>query len=1795
MVPLLAAETVQLRVIGYEGDDTGDSSVSSNKVSAHSSKEPAIEQSQLLTTSPDHNTHEQRLTKGSQNKGSSVPVEGSVPEPSNTEDTCLNQLLVSSDGPLDADIVAMYFEKFASDVEIHENGVTSWFVTCSSRDDLEKIISLKQHKLGGKTLDVQLYDKRKEDEKYEPRTFLLKGFDVNSRLDHISLYIDSLSNSTRHHIEPLQDGETVVITFETDIDANSFLKNCGQKPFENSCITAKRLAKTNSVQIEGVQPSLSDYLLDLYFSSTNHSGGGDITEIILQRDAEKAIIRYQDHEVVRRVIEREHCLKGVQLSVIRYYHDQQLSLCGGNDPKFKLPEQCGICIKPVLLNYIANTRHCKQGLKEIAKSFYCNITFMDSPNSSQMILKPSFDTNTLLCYKIAKDWKKLAEEAIQKFIGQFDFRDFPTDKELWEKVKNKSGGLRAPDIDVVYSSTKNKLVLVGKKTNILETSKVLEGILEKARKELDIERNTVEELVLLQSLEELEFVQSQVKATVCSVELTTCKAPPTLKLKGLKEDVCQAQKIISQFQSQLERKPLNQSSFMTDFIKLLDLKGFVQTHFIQNGIRATLVCGQSVELLAVKADVNKGEDKIKQLFQEIRIDLTPRHINVTEVDNWKRFLDDLEVDMKSNTAGFRIRVEKNQSTILIVGYSNIVADVAKMVNNYLDNKEVITQIISATVMQVNYMENCFTLSELPEIQNKDIIISYIRKPSTGLKISGTAEHMNEALSVIKDKLSQIQSATYTYNKPGEAKTLSKHKDTLQVKARDHGCILLIETKEECQSLSSHSQPIMLQQKQIHMPSILPPQVSMPAAAGIQICGITIILKKGDIAQESTDAIVNSTNNNLNLDSGVSGAILKAAGSSVQDECKALGQQSNDSVVVTKSGNLHCRLIVHMVGTTTAAGIATSVHKVLEECEKHKITSAAFPAIGTGKGGINCKTAINALFSGLENYFSSIAVSNMKSISIVVLEQHIYDTIAEAFEEKRLNSGVSTMSKAQMPVDPQDRSTAQGQRRGLLPTQLKIHNVFVEVKQGDITNETVKAIVNSTNATLDLNSGVSGAILAKAGSTVVDECKKLGSQPNDGVVVTSGGKLTCDYIVHMVGQNKPAMITAFVEKVLQECEKHQITTVSFPALGTGVGGMNPRDTVESMLMGFENHLSQNKPSCIKLVYVVVYQSNIYDIFIDVLLQKSQQKVNSIEVNIGKVKLVAVQGDITAEQTDAIVNCTNVNLNRNSGVSGAILKAAGQSVVDECSQLGVQNDDSIVSTKAGNLRVKYIIHLAGWLKAQNTKGSLIKVLKECENLKISSVSFPALGTGEAKLNPQDIAVALLDAISDYVVDFAQPSLSLIRIVLFNPLVLNSFRQCIEKRFKCSYSSKLDHPPAQTVLPLKPIYPVILGATKNFTATVEIFGVTKNNITGVQKDVEDFIKDNCSSQKIPNTVAGCFSDDERQRITDLCEKYQLKVEIQEKEITIEGYNADVLESIVEVNSMLHVVKEREIRKQEEIQLKKTVQWEIMTDETAQPYDQCLNYEIERAYLDEKQTIVCMKDGKKCTIDFGSMQEKDSKGNVVDIKRRVLQGAMFDLPQNWSYMKNQEVLRVLLQSGTPEYEAVVRTFRKSCGTTVVDIVKIERIQNRKLWQSYSVRKNTAERKYPGATVEQILYHGTTKEISQKVNKTGFNRSFCGRNATHFGKGTYFALNASYSCDDKYSAPDVDECKYIYQARVVTGKLCKGEQNMLEPAPVNPQIDSADLCDCAVNDLKKPSIFVIFCDDGAYPEYLITFKTRKA
>jgi hypothetical protein len=96
---------------------------------------------------------------------------------------------------------------------------------------------------------------------------------------------------------------------------------------------------------------------------------------------------------------------------------------------------------------------------------------------------------------------------------------------------------------------------------------------------------------------------------------------------------------------------------------------------------------------------------------------------------------------------------------------------------------------------------------------------------------------------------------------------------------------------------------------------------------------------------------------------------------------------------------------------------------------------------------------------------------------------------------------------------------------------------------------------------------------------------------------------------------------------------------------------------------------------------------------------------------------------------------------------------------------------------------------------------------------------------------------------------------------------------------------------------------------------------------------------------------------------------------------------------------------------------------------------------------------------------------------------------------------------------------------------------------------------------------------------------------ATLYGNGTYFAKQSWYSCNDKYSNPDAQGLKYMYQARVLVGKPCLGTPGMVEPAPLDPNNPLSGLHDCAVNNVQKPTVYVVFSDAGAYPDYLISFK----
>ena len=125
-------------------------------------------------------------------------------------------------------------------------------------------------------------------------------------------------------------------------------------------------------------------------------------------------------------------------------------------------------------------------------------------------------------------------------------------------------------------------------------------------------------------------------------------------------------------------------------------------------------------------------------------------------------------------------------------------------------------------------------------------------------------------------------------------------------------------------------------------------------------------------------------------------------------------------------------------------------------------------------------------------------------------------------------------------------------------------------------------------------------------------------------------------------------------------------------------------------------------------------------------------------------------------------------------------------------------------------------------------------------------------------------------------------------------------------------------------------------------------------------------------------------------------------------------------------------------------------------------------------------------------------------------------------------------------------------------------------------------------------LFHGTSAEVVEQIVENNFDRSFSGKNATRYGKGTYFARDASYSSHPTYSVPDGNGVQRIFVARVAVGKFGPGEADkpapMRDPSGNDPRAQNMRL-DSTVDNVRDPAIFVTYKDGQSYPAYLIAFK----
>jgi len=181
----------------------------------------------------------------------------------------------------------------------------------------------------------------------------------------------------------------------------------------------------------------------------------------------------------------------------------------------------------------------------------------------------------------------------------------------------------------------------------------------------------------------------------------------------------------------------------------------------------------------------------------------------------------------------------------------------------------------------------------------------------------------------------------------------------------------------------------------------------------------------------------------------------------------------------------------------------------------------------------------------------------------------------------------------------------------------------------------------------------------------------------------------------------------------------------------------------------------------------------------------------EASINQTKLSIIQGDITRQATDAIVNAANSSLMGGGGVDGAIHRAGGPAILEECKQIvarqGRLPTGQAVITTGGNLKARFVIHTVGpiWHGGNQGEPELLasayrESLKVAAENKLNSVSFPSISTGAYGYPIAEAARVAINTIVSFLRE-QSTSIKEVVLVLFDATTLASYWSALSEIVK------------------------------------------------------------------------------------------------------------------------------------------------------------------------------------------------------------------------------------------------------------------------------------------------------------------------------------------------------------------------------------------------------------------------------
>lgn len=705
-------------------------------------------------------------------------------------------------------------------------------------------------------------------------------------------------------------------------------------------------------------------------------------------------------------------------------------------------------------------------------------------------------------------------------------------------------------------------------------------------------------------------------------------------------------------------------------------------------------------------------------------------------------------------------------------------------------------------------------------------------------------------------------------------------------------------------------------------------------------------------------------------------------------------------------------------------------------------------------------------------------------------------------------------------------------------------VELSVWKDDLTRHAVDAVVNAANEELLHGGGLAQALVKAGGFEIQEESRsfvsKYGRIPTGEIVTTGAGKLPCRYIIHAVGPRWALMDGHECIDKLQRAiinilncvsskNSMNIKTVAIPALSSGIFQF-PLDLctetiVQTIKFYFQSmpitsnlkeiHLVSNEDPTVaafKLASEIILGRNELESWVS---QGATQPFNTMVVN--NMTLQIVQGLIERQETDVIVNSVySCNSLSAGAVSKSILKAAGDEIEQELYPNITKTPlDSpvVLVTRGFKLSCKYIYHVlwtSGYSEQKLTlKAAMKKCLENCLELNITSISFPAFGTGIIGMKKSETAEIMFNEVLIFARQNFQ-QLAVKFVILPEELeTYKAFSAEMEKnKFKLQGPNNYPGVPQETREKKENRFPVI-----------SLMGPYWEKIDEAQAWIQRILspKDCHIIEDKHILYLGKKEHDNLFQLQEtLCISILETVSLGKAHLEIRGAQANLIEAVMKIEQMLCEAQEKMAR------TKERVLWSLSGQHTDQQ------------------------------------------------------------PENQNQMKENTFLKWLTLSA-PEIQDQKKQF-EDCGLRVI---KVEKIDNVLLMAAFQERKKMMEGRTPGKPVSYRLFQQVPHQFCKMVCRVGFHRVYSVPCDQKYGAGIYFTKNLKNIAHRIKKTSATDKLICVFEAEVLTGSFCQGNQLNIVPPPLHP--GAIDSHDSVVDNVSSPETFVIFSNTQAVPQYLWT------